>query len=301
MWAPAPLPVTSVRIFSGTMTAGEVVTWMGTLVGGVGILPPSITGTDPELTQITVHWTPIAEAAGYRLIVDDAELTSAGLIAGTSYTVTGLTQGQVYAFKVIAEDAGQSQSAASDPVTDRASMIVSSTQCVVSTVDDPNTTALGEWSLAYLPGGSPGDPDLGQRSNGRAGELFWWERTDAPRAAVYPYLGPWTDGMTIQKVSGDMVRVIEWVRGSDAWRETDLANDGDTVTVDHSDLTMNAGSGPVGGTTLDCTLIEHGDLVDGWTIRVWNYHEPIAPMSASITPVFRISGGQLVPMSARIL
>src|SRR5699024_8676106 len=159
--------------------------------------------------------------------------------------------------------------------------------CVNTLSADPNDDSADDLCLAYVPGGAPGDPNLGWHSNGRSGEIFWWERGPTPRTPVYPYLRHWTDGMTIQKVSGETVRVVEWVRGMDAWRETDLVDPGDTVTIDHSDLTMNAGSGPVGGDELDCTLIENvdGDGDVQWTIRLWNYYEPAAATSASITPV----------------
>lgn len=299
--APAiDMSVTAVRIFSGSMTTQEVNEWMGTaVVEGEQLYPPIITSTVPDLTEITVNWTSVPGVAGYRLLVDNVEHTSAGLITETVYTVTNLTQGQVYEFAVIAEDAEQNQSDPSTAVTERASMIVTSTQCVVTNVDDDSTSTISEPSLAFLPGGSPGDPDLGQRSNGRSGESFWWTRTDPPRDPVYPYLGPWSDGMTIRKESGDLIRVVEWVRGVDAWRETDLEDDGDTVTVDHSDLTMNAGSGPVGGDKLNCTLVEHGDGVDGWTARIWNYYpEEEVATTPRVWDGDDLSSGELTTSSA---
>lgn len=266
--------VSQIRVFSGTMTTTEVNTWKSTPIGTGEFGTPEIISTTPELEQITIAWGEVSEAAGYRLFVDGVE-DPVGLIASTSYLVTGLTQGQVYEFTVLAEKADTTQSAQSTPVSERASMIVSSTQLLNTSTDDPNAGSVNELALGYLPDGTPGLPYLGWRWNDRSegNDFWWWERESVPRTPVYPYLGPWTHGMTIQKESGDTVRVIEWNRGADIWRETDLVADGEQVTIDHNDLTMNAGGGPIGAAVLNCTLIEHSPTAtDAWTIRLWDYY-----------------------------
>ncbi len=43
-------------------------------------------------------------------------------------------------------------------------------------------------------------------------------------------MGAWADGCRVEVVSGGAL-IIEWERGTDDWRETDLAV-GDTYTID---------------------------------------------------------------------
>jgi hypothetical protein len=39
---------------------------------------------------------------------------------------------------------------------------------------------------------------------------------------LYPYMGPWAHGCEVTAVSGT-VKVVEWKRGSEQWRQTVLA------------------------------------------------------------------------------
>ncbi len=56
---------------------------------------------------------------------------------------------------------------------------------------------------------------------------------------LYPYMGPWANGMQITVVSGDVL-IIEWKRGAEVWRERRL-KPGDTYTISlqsHEDNAM---------------------------------------------------------------
>lgn len=65
-------------------------------------------------------------------------------------------------------------------------------------------------------------------SNGRSG---WDSRTvySASGEKLYPYMGRWAQGCKIRVVSGSIL-VIEWERGRNAWRETNISM-GDSYTV----------------------------------------------------------------------
>jgi hypothetical protein len=58
------------------------------------------------------------------------------------------------------------------------------------------------------------------QDNGRTGNVlrFVYSTKGAP---LYPYMGPWAHGCEVTAVSGT-VKVVEWKRGSEQWRETVL-------------------------------------------------------------------------------
>ncbi|HET6149322.1 MAG TPA: hypothetical protein VFH68_17430 [Polyangia bacterium] len=66
------------------------------------------------------------------------------------------------------------------------------------------------------------------QDNSRAGE-FGRSVFSASGEPLYPYMGSWADGCEVTATSGTVL-IIEWLRGSDAWRET-LLKPGDTHVI----------------------------------------------------------------------
>lgn len=245
---------------------------------------PTISTTSPTLTTITLNWNRVQEAAGYRVFVNGVEQTSLGLVTSNSATVTGLTQGTVYSLQVLAEKADTTRSALSTAVNERACLVVSSTSAVTTTTDAPSGSGIG--GLAYQVA-----PYLAYRWNARraSAQFYWWIAGATPRSPLYCYLGKWADGLTIEKVSGDTVRIIEWERGAESWRETDLTTAGAQHTINLANTTLNAGSSTIEG-PLDGVLLEHAVATTGWVVRLWNYHpSPLPVDKLTLTP----ASGQL--------
>jgi hypothetical protein len=82
-----------------------------------------------------------------------------------------------------------------------------------------NTSACSsaDWTGAVI--GWPSS--VAYQSNGRAGEMSRsvWSTDGTP---LYPYMGAWANGCKVTAESGTVL-VIEWKRGTDAWRETWLS------------------------------------------------------------------------------
>jgi hypothetical protein len=242
----------------------------------LGVVPWEL-NTSPNLTSIDLSWDPVVGAVSYKVYnaTTDALLHTT---SSTSWSHTGLTQGSLHSYYVTSVNGSAVESAPTPDATERACLLVTSSQVSIYTTDDPNagSGALTEHGLAFLPGGTPGDPTLGYHGNARTSPntFYWFEREAAPRTPVYPYLGPWMDGATIEYVGGDDCRIIEWHRGDNAWRQTDLTTGGQQHTIDLSDTTTNAGSGSVTG-PFDNVLIEHASTADSWTLRIWDYYPPM--------------------------
>ena len=82
---------------------------------------------------------------------------------------------------------------------------------------DPWTGAVINWpSTAAYP------------NNARAG-VFSRSVFSASGEPLYPYMGSWADGCEVTATAGTVL-IIEWVRGTDAWRET-LMKPGDTHVI----------------------------------------------------------------------
>lgn len=241
--------------------------------------------------EIDISWTAPNDAEGVRLYVDGVENNSAGLLTGSSYVLTGLVDGQAYDIQLLSEkDSGATQSSLSPTISERASRVVSS-------VSADLYQGYNQTPLVDTPIGSGNQravsfgPHSAFSSNARNGNAHfeWFEAgTTTP---VYGYAHEWLDGATIIKRSGGTIRIVEWILGTDTWRETDLVNDGDSHTIDYSNLAMNAGGGGTAAGPLNNTLLEHAasgqDNFEAWIVGATEPVEPAAPPTPNVAVTWR--------------
>lgn len=175
-------------------------------------------------TLSTGAYLPAASANGLTIRVHSGQATAfAGLpdstthrvlrtvIAGDSYTVSGLTYGEV--FSVQAPSRFHYDFTPVDPITppsagDVFTLLDAVWKCNWEGCAAPDWTgAVVSWPSwsAY-------------QSNGRSGEnsRSTYSVSGDP---LYPYTGSWINGCAISVLSGDIL-VIEWERGTEYWRET---------------------------------------------------------------------------------
>jgi hypothetical protein len=148
---------------------------------------------------------------------DDSHRWIATLAPGDRYQVAGLAPGEVlsvqadapFTYQVQPGDPGDPPPA---PAGDAIQAIQAFWVCDIPECSgDPWTGAVIAWPAwaAY---------QSNARSYDQSRSVF-----DADGAPLYPYMGAWADGCEVTAVSGPVL-IIEWQRGTDAWRETPLAS-----------------------------------------------------------------------------
>jgi hypothetical protein len=145
---------------------------------------------------------------------DDSHRWIATLSAGDSYQVAGLPAGEVlsvqadepFTYRVQPGDPGDPPGPGGDVVQ----AVQAFWYCDIPECSgDPWTGAVITWpAWAAYPSNA--------RSYDQSRSVF-----SADGAPLYPYMGAWADGCEVTAVSGPVL-IIEWQRGTDAWRETPL-------------------------------------------------------------------------------
>lgn len=126
---------------------------------------------------------------------------------------------------------------------------------------------------------------LGYYANGRGSgqHLYLFGGAGASDAGQkrYAYLGPWTHGMTVKNLGPDPLLIIEWVRGSENWRET-IVTPGTSYTIDHTNRALNGGPGGVTTSPVDLnnTFLESNSVVD-YTLEITGHVMQALPLVAA--------------------
>jgi hypothetical protein len=170
-------------------------------------------------------------ATVYAGIPSGSHSSLASLQAGQSFTVPALGTGFVVS---VQSDAGFRYTVEEGSVPP--SSPPPAPACTDPTACDPVSWIASEWRYNG-PDTDPG-PWFGgviawpswsaYSSNNRAGENSRTVYSESGEE-LYPYMGEWADGCEVEVVSGGVL-IVEWERGLDEWRETNLSA-GDSYTI----------------------------------------------------------------------
>ncbi|TDD58515.1 hypothetical protein E1263_19080 [Kribbella antibiotica] len=185
-------------------------------------------------------YAPASKVAGWKVTVtsgsatvyagpaDGSHVALAALSAGESYTVSSslnsssivsVQSGSPFRYTIVPGQPGPPDPpACTDPTTCDPVSWVSARWRYAGTGEEPDW----EGGVLTWPAGTA------YQGNGRSGynARTVYSESGAP---LYPYMGAWADGCTVQVVTG-RVLIIEWKRGTDVWRET-IVDAGESYTI----------------------------------------------------------------------
>lgn len=224
-------PATASQTTTWTCT-GAPCPWGDSLTAEAVVWPDDAGALAARLgyTASPAIYLPAARANGAHLAVDTGSADAyagrpddssqrllATISAGQAFDVAGLVDGEVlsvqadapFTYRVQLGDPGDPPPA---PAGDAIQAIQAFWVCDIPECSgDPWTGAVIAWPAwaAY---------QSNARSYDQSRSVF-----DADGAPLYPYMGAWADGCEVTAVSGPVL-IIEWQRGTDAWREIPLAS-----------------------------------------------------------------------------
>jgi hypothetical protein len=157
------------------------------------------------------------------------------LSAGQSFTVSGLSDGEVLSVQNDNASFTYAFTTGSQPPVPTTTTVTTTTTPAPATCTDPLTcnvvTSIRARWRCNIPGCTDSDWIGGAiawpswaayESNARQGGSSRTVYSEFGGEVLYPYMGAWADGCTVTAVF-EYVLIVEWQRGTDTWRSTYLS------------------------------------------------------------------------------